>query len=183
MRSPAAGQSPRPGRHRPRRNGRHRPGGPLAQALGWRGPDEVTQQSYAEEVEASIAALMKLRTLGKKVTLKFCDHEPFWKVVVLGDHLWVQYCHSGVEVKDQPEYVFALNRDHPRLGLFVPFYVHFLDQWNDARHPHYDFDTRELVYTDQLGREVQRTRFAGAVPGAPKLSVRAGPAPVAEAFA
>lgn len=41
--------------------------------------------------------------------------------MVLGDHLWVQYCHDGYEVKDQPEYVFALNRDRPRLGLFVPF--------------------------------------------------------------
>ena len=54
-------------------------------------PQEITQQSYAEEVEASIAYLAMLRTLGKKVTLKFYEHEPFWKVVVLGDHLWVQY--------------------------------------------------------------------------------------------
>ena len=54
-------------------------------------PEEITQQSYAEEVEASIAYLTMLRTLGKMVTLKFYEHEPFWKVVVLGDYLWVQY--------------------------------------------------------------------------------------------
>jgi hypothetical protein len=132
-------------------------------------PDEITLQSYAEEVEASVAYLTTLRTLGKKVTLKFYDHEPFWKVVVLDDHLWVQYCHSGFEVKDQPEYVFALNRSNPRLGLFVPFYVYFLEQWSDARHPHYDFDTRELVYCDERGREVRREWFARSGAGAPTL--------------
>jgi hypothetical protein len=135
-------------------------------------PQEVTQQSYAEEVEASIAYLTTLRTLGKKVTLKFYDHEPFWKVVVLGDHLWVQYCHSGVAVKDQPEYVFALNPDHPRLGLFVPFYVHFLQQWSDARHPRYDFEARELVYCDERGRELRRARFAGDKGDPPALLQR-----------
>jgi len=132
-------------------------------------PEEITQQSYAEEVEASIAYLTMLRTLGKMVTLKFYEHEPFWKVVVLGDYLWVQYCHSGFEVKDQPEYVFALNPDNPRLGLFVPFYVHFLEQWSDARHPHYDFENRELVYSDERGREVRRARFAIGKAGVPVL--------------
>jgi hypothetical protein len=125
-------------------------------------PDAVTQQSYAQEVNASIDYLSTLRVLGKMVTLKFYEHEPFWKVVVLGDHLWVQYCHNGYEVKDQPEYVFALNRDYPRLGLFVPFYMHFLEQWGESRHPCFDFDTRELVYSDEKGREVRRTRFSGA---------------------
>ena len=122
-------------------------------------PGGVTRKSYVEEVKASIAFLTTLRALGKKVTLKFYDQEPFWKLVMLGDHLWVQYCHSGFEVKDQPEYVFALNPDNPRLGLFVPFYIHFLEQWNDARHPSYDFASRELVYCDSKGSEISRTRF------------------------
>jgi len=123
-------------------------------------PAAITQESYVEEVNTSIAYLTMLRTLGKKVTLKFYDDEPFWKVVVLGDHLWVQYCHSGFEVKDEPEYVFALNGDHPRLGLFVPFYMYFLEQWSNSRHPRYDFDTGELVYSDECGRELRRRRFA-----------------------
>ena len=122
-------------------------------------PEAVTQQSYSQEVNASIEFLSALRVLGKKVTLKFYEHEPFWKVIVLGDHLWVQYCHNGYEVKEQPEYVFALNRDYPRLGLFVPFYIHFLEQWDASRHPCFDFDTRELVYSDEKGREVRRTRL------------------------
>jgi len=78
-------------------------------------------------------------------------------------------CHSGFEVKDEPEYVFALNPDNPRLGLFVPFYVHFLEQWSDARHPRYDFDTRELVYCDEHGREIRRARFAGGKVDTPAL--------------
>jgi len=132
-------------------------------------PDEITQQSYAEEVQASIACLAELRTLGKKVTLKFYDCEPFWKVVVLGDHVWVQYCHSGFEVKSEAEYVFAHNPDNPRLGLYVPFYMYFLEQWSDARHPRYDFDTGELVYCDGSGREVRRARFNGGKARAPAL--------------
>jgi hypothetical protein len=132
-------------------------------------PGEITQQTYAEEVESSIAYLSTLRAQGKKVTLKFYEHEPFWKVVVLGDHLWVQYCQRGFEVKDQPEYVFALNPDNPRLGLFVPFYVHFLEQWNDARHPRFDFDTRELVYNDSHGREARRMRFSSGRADTPAL--------------
>lgn len=132
-------------------------------------PQEITQQSYIEEVEASIAYLAMLRTLGKRVTLKFYEHEPFWKVVVLGDYLWLQYCHSGFEVKGEPEYVFALNPDNPRRGLFVPFYMYFLEQWGDARHPRYDFDTRELVYCDDHGREIRRTRFVGGRAHTPAL--------------
>lgn len=122
-------------------------------------PRQVTLQSFTEEVKASIAYLESLRTLGKKVTLKFYEQEPFWKIVVLGEHVWVQYCHSGFEVKHEPEYVFALNRDNPRQGFFVPFYMYFLEQWGDSRHPEYDFDTRELVYRDKLGKEVKRAGF------------------------
>ncbi|MBI4194390.1 MAG: hypothetical protein HY526_04860 [Betaproteobacteria bacterium] len=122
-------------------------------------PRGVTLQSFGREIEASITYLDWLRTLGKKVTLKFYEQEPFWKVAVLGDHVWVQYCHRGFEVKNEPEYVFALNPDSPRQGFFVPFYMHFLEQWSDPRHPEYDFDTRELVYRDRLGKEVRRTAF------------------------
>jgi hypothetical protein len=132
-------------------------------------PHGITLQTYMEEVEESIGYLAMLRGLGKNVTLKFYEHEPFWKVAVLGDHLWVQYCRSGFEVKGEPEYVFALNRRNPRLGLFVPFYRYFLEQWGDTRHPHYDFDTRELVYHDVHGRELRRARFTGSKADTPAL--------------
>lgn len=124
-------------------------------------PDGVTLRAFADEVEASLAYLHKLIQQGKKVTVKFYEHKPFWKVAVLGDHVWVQYCHSGVEVKHEAEFVFALNRANPRLGLFVPFYMYFLDRWEDSRHPEYDFATGELVYRDALGSETRRMAFGG----------------------
>lgn len=131
-------------------------------------PEQITRQTFISEVESSIAHLTMLRTLGKKVSLKFYEHELFWKIVVLGDHVWVQYCHSGCEVKHGPEYVFALNREHPRQGFFVPFYMHLLEQWSDHRHPEYDFDTGELIYREAHGKEIRRADFGGdGEPGNP----------------
>jgi hypothetical protein len=119
-------------------------------------PPEITVLTLHTEIEAVIAYLSGLRKFGKKVALKFYDEEPFWKLIVLGDHVWVQHCHSGFAVKEQPEFVFALQHREPRHGLFVPFYMVFLNQWNDARHPEYDFDTNELVYRDSSGKETGR---------------------------
>jgi hypothetical protein len=119
-------------------------------------PPEITVLTLHKEIEATIGALSKLRKYGKKVKLKFYDEEPFWKLVVLGDYIWVQHCHSGFVVREQPEYVFALQHTEPRHGLFVPFYMIFLNHWNDARHPEYDFDSNELVYRDAGGKETGR---------------------------
>ena len=53
-------------------------------------PSEVTLQSFMHEIETSIDYLAGLRMQGKKITLKFYEHEPFWKVAVLGELVWVQ---------------------------------------------------------------------------------------------
>jgi hypothetical protein len=119
-------------------------------------PPEITVLTLHTEIEATIGHLSSLRKFGKKVKLKFYDEEPFWKLVVLGDYIWVQHCHSGFVVREQPEYVFALQHAEPRHGLFVPFYMIFLNYWNDPRHPEYDFDTNELVYRDAGGKEAGR---------------------------
>jgi hypothetical protein len=129
-------------------------------------PAHVTALSLQDEIEASIAYLTELRKLGKKVALKFYDDEPFWKVVVLGDHAWVQYCHLGCELNQQPEYVFALQHHDPRQGLFVPFYMYFLERWNESRHPEYDFDANELVYRDAAGNETARAQLGVPINGA-----------------
>jgi hypothetical protein len=134
-------------------------------------PPDITALSYHGEIEASITYLAELRKRGKAVTLKFYDHEPFWKIVVLGEHVWVQHCHSGVEVKQQPEYVFALAHRNPRGGLFVPFYMHFLNQWGERHHPEYDFDTGELVYRDMAGKETRRAPLGVPING----NLAAGP--------
>ncbi len=95
----------------------------------------------------------------------------------------MQHCHSGFQVRQQPEYVFALQHGEPRHGLFVPFYMVFLNQWNDTRHPEYDFDTNELVYRDASGKEVQRASLGVPINGAqaplnqpPVSATRATPA-------
>ena len=132
---------------------------PVGKALRERAdslPPEITVLTLNTEIEATIGHLSGLRKFGKKVKLKFYDEEPFWKLIVLGDYVWVQHCHSGFAVKQQPEFVFALQHREPRHGLFVPFYMVFLNQWNDARHPEYDFDTNELVYRDGSGKETGR---------------------------
>ena len=142
---------------------------PVGQGLRQRAeslPSEVTVLTLHTEIEATIGALSALRKYGKKVKLKFYDEEPFWKIVVLGDYLWVQHCHSGFVVREQPEYVFALQHTEPRHGLFVPFYMIFLNYWNDPRHPEYDFDTNELVYRDAGGRETRRELLGVPIDGA-----------------
>jgi hypothetical protein len=119
-------------------------------------PTHVTALSFQSEIETSIAYLAGLRKLGKKVTLKFYNEEPFWKLIVLGDHVWVQHCHRGCELTQQPEFVFARQQHDPRQGLFTPFYLYFLERWNESRHPEYDFDSNELVYRDAAGNETGR---------------------------
>ena len=128
-------------------------------------PPDVTLLSFHSEIEASIVYLTELRKRGKNVTLKFYDHQPFWKVVVLGDYAWVQHCHTGFSVREQPEYVFALRHGNPREGLFVPFYTHVLNQWNESGHPEYDFDRNELVYRDLAGNETGRASLGVPVNG------------------
>ncbi len=141
---------------------------PVGRALRERAdslPPEITARTLHTEIEATVGYLSGLRRFGKKVEVKFYDEEPFWKLIVLGDYVWVQHCHSGFAVKEQPEFVFALQHREPRHGLFVPFYMVFLNQWNDARHPEYDFDTNELVYRDSSGKETGRDVLTAPIEG------------------
>jgi hypothetical protein len=144
-------------------------------------PPEITALTLHTEIEATIGYLSGLRKFGKKVALKFYDEEPFWKLLVLGDYVWVQHCHSGFAVRQQPEYVFALQHREPRHGLFVPFYMVFLNQWNDARHPEYDFDTNELVYRDSSGKETALDALSAPIDGGTAVPLSASQAPAAAA--
>jgi hypothetical protein len=122
-------------------------------------PQKNDFAAFCQEIEASIAYLDELRKAGRKVGLKFYEVQPFWKIVVLGEHAWVQYCHNGCQIKETPEYVFALHHRNPKRGLFVPFYMYFLEKWSESHHPEFDFDTRELVCRDETGKEVGRLPF------------------------
>lgn len=120
---------------------------------------EAMLQTFRQETEVSVAYLRKLAAAGKKVKLKFYEEPPFWKLVVTGEYVWVQYCHDGHEVKTQPEYVFGLQHDNPQRGFFAPFYKHFLDQWKDPHHPDFNFETNELIYRNGDGNEIDRASF------------------------
>jgi hypothetical protein len=122
------------------------------------------------EVEATIARLEALRQAGKRVTLKFYDEPPLWKIVVLGERVWVQFCHDGHELRHAPEYVFALDAREPTRGLFVPFYMMFMRKWSEPQHPEYDFDRRELVYRDAAGNEVRRDPFLSRGDETPRIA-------------
>ena len=71
----------------------------------------------------------------------------------------MQYCHDGCEVRQTPEYAFALNPRNPQQGLFVSFYKLFLRAWGEPGHPEYDFERCELVYRDTLGNDIRREPF------------------------
>lgn len=132
--------------------------------------------TYSQETEATLARLSRLAAAGKQVTLKFYDDPPFWNLIVTGEYVWVQYCHDGHEMKTQPEYVFALQKNLPTQGLFSAFYVHFLNHWSDPRHPEYDFATGELITRNDRGNEVERVPFPPhtARRETPELAVMAG---------
>src|SRR5882762_4920331 len=63
---------------------------PVGRALRERAeslPPEITVLTLHTEIEAAVAYLSGLRKFGKKVTLKFYDEDPFWKLIVLGDYV------------------------------------------------------------------------------------------------
>lgn len=122
-------------------------------------PPEKGLAALRAEVEATIARLEALRQAGKSVTLKFYGEPPLWKIVVLGERVWVQFCHDGHELRHAPEYVFALDTRDPVRGLYIPFYMMFMRKWSEPQHPEFDFERRELVYRDAAGNEARREPF------------------------
>ena len=133
------------------------PGSPAAQAYVSGHPDpEPALAELRRETAASVACLGQLQSAGKQVVLKFYDGPPFWKLVFTGEYVWVRSSHSGLDSRQNPEYVFALRPDKPNRGFFPAFYTYFLSQWNDPSHPTYSFESDELVYRDAAGQELER---------------------------
>ncbi|MBA3903927.1 MAG: hypothetical protein C0522_09700 [Rhodocyclaceae bacterium] len=124
-----------------------------------RGNPEETLADYRNELETSIDFLARLHASGKKVSLKLYSEAPFWKLVFTGEHAWVRYCHDNHGAQVFPEYVFALQPDKPMRGFFPAFYTYFLNQWNDQRHPEYNFESNELIYRNKGGQEIRREPF------------------------
>jgi hypothetical protein len=122
-----------------------------------------------EELHDSIAVLRELRRSGKRVVLKFYDNRPFWKLVIIGGYVWVQYCHDGVEVSSVPEYVFAQPSDGAQRGLYTPFNMLFEEKWSEMPTVDFDFETDELVKRDATGSVLERV----PLPHSPHAGLRA----------
>lgn len=129
-------------------------------------PDPVEADAlYRQEIGESIAHLAALRDSGRRVSLKLYDRAPFWSIVVAGERAWVRYCHDGYPLRTQPDYVFALRHDAPTQGLFPPFCMYTLNQWNDPANAEYDFATGELVRRAPDGAETGRSALPPLAPG------------------
>lgn len=109
-----------------------------------------------EELHDSIDVLRELRRSGRRVVLKFYDNRPFWKLIIIGGYVWVQYCHDGVEVSSVPEYVFAQPSDGGQRGLYTPFNMLFEEKWSEIPAVDFDFETDELVKYDAAGNVLER---------------------------
>ena len=117
----------------------------------------VTPDTLKDQVWESIAFLKALRATQKSVRLKLYPDAPFLKLAILGDHLWLQHYHAGLDVQHMPECM--LRYDQTPRGLYTLFYDHFRRRWNDPNIPEYDLETDELVYRDGSDNAVKRETF------------------------
>jgi hypothetical protein len=112
---------------------------------------------FQEELGETLRLFERLRAAGKIVRLKLYSDRPHVKMVILGDYLWLQHYHTGIDVKSVPEYVFQYNlKNH---GLYTLFSQYFMKRWENPDIPEYDFDTGELVYRTKSGKELRRESF------------------------
>ena len=119
----------------------------------------ITPESFRDQIMKSIDFLKNLKALQKNIRLKLYEDTPFLKLAILGDYLFMQYYHAGLNEQDTPEYIFKHSPNDS--SLFHPFYQFFLSKWRDPNIPEYDFDSDELIYRDISGNEVKRERLAG----------------------
>jgi hypothetical protein len=112
---------------------------------------------FHEELAETLRLFKRLRASGKVLKLKLYSDRPHVKMVILGDYLWLQHYHTGIDVKSVPEYVFQYNlKNH---GLYTLFSQYFMKRWENPDIPEYDFDTGELVYRAKSGKELRREPF------------------------
>lgn len=117
----------------------------------------VTPEALEEQVEKSIELCKRLKAGQKSVRLKLYADPPHVKLAILGDSIWLQHYHTGLDVHMMPEYVFEQN--HNDYGLYTLFYQYFTRRWESCEIPEYDLDTDELVYRKPNGNEMRREKF------------------------
>jgi hypothetical protein len=118
---------------------------------------DVALLRFNEQIRASIDFLKELKSKQHDVRLKLYNDVPFVRLIILGDYLWIQNYHRGIDSRQMARYVFRYNQD-PN-GLFVPFYQYFLSEWDNGDIPEYDLETDELICRDPAGNETSREKF------------------------
>ncbi|MBA5866286.1 MAG: hypothetical protein GDA67_06260 [Nitrospira sp. CR1.3] len=115
---------------------------------------DITPLRFRQELQETIALIKRFRANGKVIRLKLYSDRPHLRMVILGDYLWLQHYHTGLDIRWMPEYVFQHNVDHH--GLYTLFYQYFTKRWENQDIPEYDFQTDELVYRARSGSELRR---------------------------
>lgn len=118
---------------------------------------DISAERFRQELQETIALTKRFRASGKVIRLKLYSDRPHLRMVILGDYLWLQHYHTGLDVKWMPEYVFQHHLDHH--GLYTLFYQYFIKRWENHEIPEYDFQTDELVYRSRNGTELRREAF------------------------
>ena len=118
---------------------------------------DISSDRFRQELQDTIALIKRFRVSGKVIRLKLYSDRPHLRMVILGDYLWLQHYHTGLDVRWMPEYVFQHNPDHH--GLYTLFYQYFTKRWENREIPEYDFETDELVYRARSGSELRREPF------------------------
>jgi len=122
----------------------------------------ITPESVRKQITKSIEFLKGLKAVQRNVELRLYPDAPLFKLAILGEFIWVQHYHAGLDVQVMPEYLFA--HDQKPGGLYTPFYQHFMTRWRNAAIPEYDLDADELVYRDTAGHEIKRDKFPPVQP-------------------
>lgn len=118
---------------------------------------DISPDRFRQELIDTIALIKRFRVSGKVIRLKLYSDRPHLRMVILGDYLWLQHYHTGLDIRWMPEYVFQHNPDHH--GLYTLFYQYFTKRWENQEIPEYDFETDELVYRARNGGELRREPF------------------------
>ena len=118
---------------------------------------EITPEIIGDQVRQSIEFLKGIKAGQKNIRLKLYDDHPFLKLTILGDYVWVQHYHTGLDVQMMPKFVFDHNQNPG--SLYVPFYQFFFTKWDNPDIPEYDFETGDLVFRNGNGAESRRERF------------------------
>jgi hypothetical protein len=130
--------------------------GALARAKGIKAYD-ITPENFRDQILKSIDFLKGLKAAQGNMKLKLYQDMPLLKLAILGDYISVQHYHTGLDIRNMPEYVFHHGQNPG--SLYTYFYQYFLARWNDPNIPEYALDTDELIYRDNAGNEIRRESF------------------------